>query len=459
MRDGRNRAPAAAFPRRLPCLRRTGARHVMPLWNVEADAREDKLQEHLSWWRSEKNSASLFRALAEAERSPRDAKLYASIAASEDAHAEFWAERIRKRGGTLPDFRPSLRTRLLIAFARRVDPALVVGTIARAEAHEASSYDRLEASGGEQLALEERAQAERLHLHAQTDAEEFAKKLILLFRRWVILIVGATLFGTAVALGRNVQIEGLFFGLLTGALTGAVVHYLLAKTLIPLPLGRIWCGWACWTAAVLDQLPFRASRGWPDGNATRWRLAAFAASLILVAGLVAAGYAGGLYGSSGVMWFVGGNVAYWALGIVLAFRYEDNRAFCKVACPVSVLLRLTSRTALLKVAGDPGACEACPAQPCRNLCPMDIDIPAYVQRGERVRSSECILCQHCVAVCPPNALKLSAGLDVSVVDRLQALEPRGIDPTLRRARGGEEERTWSAPGDTPRDPPAPPNAS
>ncbi|MDX2004148.1 MAG: hypothetical protein SFU83_02635, partial [Meiothermus sp.] len=39
--------------------------------------------------------------------------------------------------------------------------------------------------------------------------------------------------------------------------------------------------------------------------------------------------------------------------------------------------------------------------------------------GRRVLSTECIQCQACVCVCPPNTLRLAAGLDVGGEDRLQ----------------------------------------
>lgn len=398
----------------------------MALDESRTSERDADVRAYLAWWRSERNSASLFHALAAAERKPRDKALYAGIAATEDEHARLWADRVVAAGGRLPPYRPSLRTRLLIGFATRFDPALVVGATARRERADAAAYVRSCPGRVDGIADEELANADLLHVHAQSDLAEYAKKLVLLLRRWVILIVGSVLFVTSVTLGRNVQLEGLFFGLAGGATTGAVIHYLVAKVLVPLPFGRIWCGWACWTAAVLDQLPFRQSRGWLPGGAGLWRTASFAASLGLVACLAAAGYAGGLYGASGVAWFVGGNLAYWTLGVVLAYRFEDNRAFCKYACPVSVLLRLTSRTALIKVAGDAEACAACAAKPCSNLCPMDVRIADYVASGQRVLSSECILCQQCVVVCPPNALRLTAELDVSRVDLLDIDEARRV---------------------------------
>jgi uncharacterized Fe-S center protein len=49
---------------------------------------------------------------------------------------------------------------------------------------------------------------------------------------------------------------------------------------------------------------------------------------------------------------------------------------------------------------------------------MGVDVPAIVLAGERVGGGECIACQQCMAVCPPNALVPSWRLDVSRSDRL-----------------------------------------
>jgi ferredoxin-type protein NapH len=202
-----------------------------------------------------------------------------------------------------------------------------------------------------------------------------------------------------------------------------VTHYLIGKVLIPLPLGRIWCGWACWTAALMDQLPYRKSPGWLPLAYRRLRSVHFTASFALVGCLVVVGYGGGAVGGGAAVWFVLGNLLYWGAAAVLAVALRDNRAFCKYACPVSTVLRLTSRPALVKVAGDADACGTCASRACTTLCPMDIDIPAYVERGQRLLSTECILCQQCIAICPPNTLRLSFGLDVAGVERLQERPP------------------------------------
>jgi polyferredoxin len=260
------------------------------------------------------------------------------------------------------------------------------------------------------------------------------KRALFKGRPLVQLAVGTVLFALSVALARNVQLEGLWFGLLGGVLIGPVMHYLLGKLLIPLLLGRVWCGWACWTAALLDQLPYRQS---PQHLGTRWgrlRYVHFAASLALVLLLWhTVGYTGGALGAGAVAWFLGENLLYWASGAFLAIGYHDNRAFCKYLCPNTVILKQTSRLSLIKVSGEAAACSVCDSQSCLPMCPMDIRIPDYIVEGRRILSTECIQCQVCVAVCSPSTLKPTVGFDLGGLELLQ--EQPFIESWRQRRRG------------------------
>ena len=55
----------------------------------------------------------------------------------------------------------------------------------------------------------------------------------------------------------NMQIEGFWYYLFTGVFEAATIHYAVAKIFGPLLFGRGWCGYACWTAMVLDFLPYK----------------------------------------------------------------------------------------------------------------------------------------------------------------------------------------------------------
>lgn len=81
--------------------------------------------------------------------------------------------------------------------------------------------------------------------------------------------------------GENMQIEGFWYYLFTGVFEAATIHYAVAKIFGPLLFGRGWCGYACWTAMVLDFLPYRVPVA-PRKQIGWIRYITFAGSLIFV---------------------------------------------------------------------------------------------------------------------------------------------------------------------------------
>ena len=217
-------------------------------------------------------------------------------------------------------------------------------------------------------------------------------------RRVVQLLVGSyMLVYLGLICGENMQIEGFWYYLFTGVFEAATIHYAVAKIFGPLVFGRGWCGYACWTAMVLDFLPYKT----PERPRRRigWiRYITFAASLIFVSALFLAKVGN----SERIMFiaFIVGNIAYYAVGIALAFAFHDNRAFCKYICPITVFLKPMSRFALFRVKCDKSKCVSCGK--CRKVCPMDVD--PTDNTGNRKNGTECILCMECVKNCPKKAL-------------------------------------------------------
>lgn len=84
--------------------------------------------------------------------------------------------------------------------------------------------------------------------------------------------------------GENMQIEGFWYYLFTGVFEAATIHYAVAKIFGPLLFGRGWCGYACWTAMVLDFLPYKV----PEMSRKEYgwiRYIAFTISLVFVSAL------------------------------------------------------------------------------------------------------------------------------------------------------------------------------
>ena len=217
-------------------------------------------------------------------------------------------------------------------------------------------------------------------------------------RRVVQLLVGLYMLVWLGLVSReNMQIEGFWYYLFTGVFEAATIHYAVAKIFGPLLFGRGWCGYACWTAMVLDFLPWkvpsrpRKTLGWI-------RYVTFALSLIFVGALFLA-HAGNL--ERIMFWaFIVGNVLYYAAGIILAWAFKDNRAFCKYICPVTVFLKPMSYFALMRIKCNQEKCVSCGK--CKKVCPMDVDVTDNSRNREN--GTECILCMECVKNCPKGAL-------------------------------------------------------
>ena len=197
--------------------------------------------------------------------------------------------------------------------------------------------------------------------------------------------------------GENMQIEGFWYYLFTGVFEAATIHYAVAKIFGPLIFGRGWCGYACWTAMILDFLPYKVSAR-PRKKIGWIRYITFAASFLFIAALFLS-HAGNI--EKIMFWaFIIGNILYYSVGISLAFALKDNRAFCKYICPVTIFLKPMSYFSVIRVQCDKDKCVSCGK--CRQVCPMDVDMTDNSRKREN--GTECILCMECVKHCPKGAL-------------------------------------------------------
>lgn len=197
----------------------------------------------------------------------------------------------------------------------------------------------------------------------------------------------------------NMQIEGFWYYLFSGIFEAAVIHYVIAKIFGPLLFGRGWCGYACWTAMVLDLLPFKTPQR-PRRKIGFIRYILFIASFLFVGSL----FVLHVPNINRIMFwsFILGNVLYYTVGIGLAFTFKDNRAFCKYICPITVFLKPASYYTLLRVKNDTDRCVSCGK--CKEVCPMNVDVPDNSRK--RLNGTECILCFRCIDECPRGALHL-----------------------------------------------------
>lgn len=198
----------------------------------------------------------------------------------------------------------------------------------------------------------------------------------------------------------NMQIEGFWYYLFSGVFEAAVIHYAVAKIFGPLLFGRGWCGYACWTAMILDLMPYKTpSQSRKKVGFIRFIL--FFGSFLFVGIL----FVFSVPGIEKIMFwsFIIGNVLYYIVGLVLAFIFQDNRAFCKYICPITVFLKPASYYTLLRVKNDTKKCISCGK--CKKVCPMEVEVSNNSRK--RLNGTECILCFQCIEKCPKKSLSLS----------------------------------------------------
>ena len=217
-------------------------------------------------------------------------------------------------------------------------------------------------------------------------------------RRIVQLLVGLyMLIYLGLIRQENMQIEGFWYYLFTGVFEAATIHYAVAKIFGPLIFGRGWCGYACWTAMVLDFLPYKTPKE-PRKKLEWIRYITFVVSLVFVSTL----FLLKVENIERIMFwtFVVGNIVYYGTGIILAFAFKDNRAFCKYICPITIFIKPMSYFSLIRIKCDKEKCISCGK--CKRVCPMNVDVTDNSRK--RVNGTECILCMECVKNCPKNAL-------------------------------------------------------
>jgi VIT1/CCC1 family predicted Fe2+/Mn2+ transporter len=129
-------------------------------------------------WQDEIDSAALYRALAAAEPQPQLAEVYRRLAATEEAHAQFWAERLRQAGQPVPSPRPSWRARALGWLARRLGAQVVLPTLVAMEQAAGHGYAGQAEAHGTRQAGQERSHARLLRAIAGPGAGGLAGRTL-----------------------------------------------------------------------------------------------------------------------------------------------------------------------------------------------------------------------------------------------------------------------------------------
>ena len=127
---------------------------------------EKDIQRYLENWKDERNTATIYLALAEQEQDERLAEVYKRMAESELRHAKRWEEQMQQAGATVPQFQPALRTRILLRLAKSFGPNVVLPNMQAIERGGARDY--LTQSEAKGMSAEENSHARLLNQMTRT---------------------------------------------------------------------------------------------------------------------------------------------------------------------------------------------------------------------------------------------------------------------------------------------------
>ncbi len=223
----------------------------------------------------------------------------------------------------------------------------------------------------------------------------------------IVMILPCLLFFVPIVNNENFQLEGVILIVLVGFFNKGFIHYAIAKIFGPIIWRRGFCGHACWTAAVLDWLPIKNKTTVIDHKYRNIRYIPLAISLLIPVFMVFSFSFNPwteYINKEEMNWMFLSNGIYYLLGIPLAFLLSEKRAFCKYICPVSLVMKPSSKIGLIAVKPDvTKECIQCGA--CNTICPMDVNAMSFMMNNKQITDTECILCMDCSIVCPTKKIR------------------------------------------------------
>jgi len=118
-----------------------------------------EVKDALRAWQDERDSATVYEALASLEGNPHLSRLFRKLAVAELEHSAYWQERLKALGQVVPAYNPSLRTRILVELARRFGLAFVIPSITARELADRDRYANQGDASSVGLSKDERGHA------------------------------------------------------------------------------------------------------------------------------------------------------------------------------------------------------------------------------------------------------------------------------------------------------------
>ena len=126
------------------------------------------VERYLANRQKEIDGAALYRVLADTEKLPQMAEVYARLAASEEKHAAAWESKLSQLNIGIPPRKPTWRAATMIWLAKRFGPQFVLPTITSNEQADSQAYDGQPDSEAHEFSLEEKSHARLLAMASQS---------------------------------------------------------------------------------------------------------------------------------------------------------------------------------------------------------------------------------------------------------------------------------------------------
>ncbi len=189
-----------------------------------------------------------------------------------------------------------------------------------------------------------------------------------------------------------------------GWFTYVVVAGLIIMPLLVLRFGRAYCSWFCSCGNLAETAgdPFRTQS--PKG--TRWARVEWGISLFVLFAIAATVGLAFNWGNQSVWENGWGYVVKFLFAGVLGvglYPLVGNRPWCRYWCPWAGLFGGLSKFGRSGIAANT-MCMACGL--CNKHCDMGIDIRRNAMHGRVTKTTSCVYCGACVAVCPRHVLRV-----------------------------------------------------
>jgi len=185
----------------------------------------------------------------------------------------------------------------------------------------------------------------------------------------------------------------------------AIVTSFILMPIIVLRYGRAYCSWFCSCGNLAETAgdPFRTMS--PKGRVSslfEWILVVF----VLYAIAATIGLAFNIGNPDKWQYIWGYWVKFFFAGIIGIGLYPllGNRIWCRYLCPWAGLFGASSKSGKSAIQAN-NMCMACGM--CNKHCDMGIDIRRNAMHGKPTKTTSCIYCSACVAICPRNVLRLT----------------------------------------------------